>query len=237
MARGTTFSEMIEMLKLKVGLDPDPALSLNLRPRLELLIKEEYERLYQEFDWPFLRIFPDMLTQAGERFYDVPDNMDLERIETVDYYWGNRWFPLERGISQIDYNTYNPDLDVRVDPTFKWDIKFTDPKAQVELWPIPASNDNKVRFTGIRKKTELVDTTSRCDLDDQMIVLFAASEYLAGRGSKDAGIIQQKAVERKRLMCGRSITTRNNAFNMNNQQKPDPRFASRSPLVAYVRNP
>jgi len=237
MARGTTFGELIEMLKLECGLDPDPALSLNMRPQMELMLKREYERLYQEFDWPFLRVFPDLLTQAGERFYDVPAEMDLERIETVDYYWGNRWFPLTRGISQLDYNTYNPDLGVRVDPTFKWDIKYTGPKAQVELWPIPNSDGNKVRFTGIKKKTELVDTTSRCDLDDMMIVLFCASEYLASRGSKAAGTKQQKAVERYRLMAGRSITTRNNSFNMNNQQKPDPRFASRSPLVAYVRNP
>ena len=237
MARGNTLGQILEMMKLECGLDPDPALSLNVRPMLVQMIRREYDRLYEEFDWPFLRVFPDLETQAGERYYDVPVEMDLDRIETVDYYWGNRWFPLERGIEPVHYNTYNSDLDVRVDPTMRWDIKYTGTTAQVELWPIPVSNGNKVRFTGIKKKTELIADGDRCDLDDMMIALFVASEFLAAKNSPDAQVKQQKAVERFRLVKGRSIQTRSNKFNMNNQQKPDPRFSARSPLVAYVRNP
>lgn len=237
MARGNTLGQILEMVKLECGLDPDPALSTNVRPKMVQMIKREYDRLYEEFDWPFLRLYADVLTQAGERYYDVPAEMDLDRIEMVDYYWGNRWFPLDRGIYPVNYNTYNSDLDVRVDPTFRWDIKNTGSGPQVELWPIPASDNNKVRFTGVKKKTELISDSDRCDLDDMMIALFASAEYLAANEAKDASLKQQKAVERFRLVKSRSIQTRESKFNLNNQQKPDPRFATRSPLVAYVRNP
>ena len=237
MARDNTLGQVLEMTRLEAGLDPDPALSLNVRPMLVQLIKREYDRLYEEFDWPFLRMHHDLITQAGERYYDVPSDFDLDRIERTDFYWGNRWYPLDRGIYPEHYNTYNSDLDVRVDPTFRWDIKNTGSGPQVELWPIPVSDGNKVRFTGIKKKTELIADADRLDLDDMMISLFAASEYLARKGSPEAGLKQQKAVERFRLIKGRSIQTKTNSFNMNDQRKPDPRFATRSPLVAYVRNP
>lgn len=237
MARQNTLGQILETTRLEAGLDPDPALSLNVRPMLVQLIKREYDRLYEEFDWPFLRMHSDLLTQAGERYYDVPADFDLDRIERVDYYWGSRWYPLDRGIYPEHYNTYNSDLDVRVDPTFRWDIKFTGTAAQIELWPIPVSDNNKVRITGIKKKVELVSDADRCDLDDMMIALFAASEYLIRKGSPEAQLKQQKAVERFRLIKGRSIQTKTNSFNMNDQRKPDPRFATRSPLVAYVRNP
>ena len=237
MARGQTFGQLIERTRIECNLDPDPSLSLNVLPLLKQKIKDEYARLYDEYNWPFARVFSDIETAAGQRYYDVPVEMDLERIETVDYYWGNRWFPLERGIHPLDYNTYNSDLDVRVDPTFKWDIKFTSTSAQVELWPIPVSSGNKVRFTGIRKKTELVSDEDRCDLDDIVVAMFAASEFLAGKGDKAASLKQQKALDRLHLLEGRSTHTRRNSFSFNNQPKPDPRFAARSPLVAYVRNP
>ena len=90
MARDNTLGQVLEMTRLEAGLDPDPALSLNVRPMLVQFIKREYDRLYEEFDWPFLRMHSDLLTQAGERYYDVPADFDLDRIERVDFYWGNR---------------------------------------------------------------------------------------------------------------------------------------------------
>ncbi|MBY0393225.1 MAG: hypothetical protein K2Q27_08160 [Novosphingobium sp.] len=86
MARGNTLGQILEMMKLECGLDPDPALSTNVRPKMVQMIKREYDRLYEEFDWPFLRLYADVLTQAGERYYDVPAEMDLDRIEMVDLY-------------------------------------------------------------------------------------------------------------------------------------------------------
>lgn len=235
MARNNTFGQIIDMTVIEAGMDPSPALSTNIRPLVKMAIQREYERIYDEFDWPFLRVHQDVLTQAGQRYYDVPSEMDMERIERVDYYWGDRWHPLDRGVYPEQYNVYNSDEDVRSEPMFRWDIKWTGSAEQVEMWPIPVSNDQIVRFTGIRKKVALIADSDRCDLDDQMIVLFAAAELLARKNSPEAQLKQQKAVERYRLVRGRSIQTRSNSFNLS-KQPDDPRL-NRVPLVAYVRNP
>jgi hypothetical protein len=234
MARGTTFGQMIEMTKLEAGLDPDPALSMSSLPLIKQLIKREYERLYDEFDWPFTRVREDVMTVAGQRYYDIPSTLDLERIEGIQYYWGLRWHDLERGIQMSDYTAYNSDNDARHEPAWKWDIHYTGPTAQIELWPMPSTNDKKVRFHGIRRPTALVQVSDGCDLDDQMIVLFAASEYLARRSSPEAPLKQQKAVQRFHLMKGKSITSKNNSFSFTKQ--PEPKKPYRGPLVAYVRN-
>jgi len=234
-ARNTTFGQLIEMTMIEAGMDPTPALSMNVRPLVKAAIKREYERLYDEFDWPFLRVTEDVLTQAGQRYYDVPDTINFDRIEKVDYLWGDRWVPLDRGIDVSNLNTYNSDEDERSDPMLRWDIKWTGDTTQIEVWPIPASNEIPIRFTGIRNMTRLVGDGDRCDLDDQMVSMFAAAELLARKNSPEAQLKQQKAVERYRLIRGRSIQTRANNFNFSNAPKPATR-SERDVWVAYVRN-
>lgn len=233
MARGTTFGQIIEDTILEAGLDPDPALSLNVRPLIKRLIKREYERLYEEYDWPFLRVREALTTSAGQRYYDIPTALNLERIEAFDYYWGDVWIPLCRGISVDDYTAHDSDRDERFEPAVKWDIHFTDPTAQIELWPMPVSDGKEVRVTGIRKLTPLIADDSRCDLDDMMIVLFAASEYLARNGGQEAPLKQQKAVARFHLMKGKSTTTRTNAFSFGQSPEQGRRYPT-DVQVAYV---
>lgn len=236
MARNTTFGQLIEMTVIEAGMDPTPALSMNVRPLVKAAIKREYERLYDEFDWPFLRVTEDVLTQAGQRYYDVPDTINFDRIERVDYQWGDRWTPLDRGIDTTHYNTYNSDEGERSDPLLRWDIKWTGSATQVEIWPIPATDNMPIRFTGIRNMAPLVNDSDRCDLDDQMVAMFAAAELLARKNAPEAQLKQQKAVERYRLIRGRSIQTKTNGFNFSNAPKPD-HNPERDVWVAYVRNP
>jgi len=235
MARGNTFGQIYLNTILECKLDPNPGLSINIKPLVQQLIKREYERLYDEFDWPFSRIRVDIPMQAGERYYDFPANMDLERIEDIEVSYGGRWLPVERGISGSDFNTYNSDLGVGVDPVRKWDVAYVSTTSQIEAWPIPASGATSLRLTGIKKRNLLVDDSDTCDLDDTMIELFAASEYLASKGSPEAPVKQQKAVERYRMMKGRVIQTKNSSFNFSGGAAHP--SSDRVPLVAYVRNP
>lgn len=236
MARNTTFGQLIDMTIIEAGMDPTPALSMNVRPLVKAAIKREYERIYDEFDWPFMRVTEDVLTQAGQRYYDAPDSINFDRIEKVDFQWGDRWVPLDRGIDVSHYNTYNSDQGERSDPMLRWDLRWTDSATQIEVWPIPISNDLPIRFTGIRNMTRLVSDADRCDLDDQMISMFAAAELLARKNSPEAQLKQQKAVERYRLVRSRSVQSRTNSFNFSNAPAPGGQNG-REPLVAYVRNP
>jgi hypothetical protein len=237
MARGSTLGQVIDDLRIEAGMDPNPALSLNMVPQMKRALKREQERLYDEFDWPFLRVRRDIPLQAGERYYDIPDDMNLERIEDVAHRWGDRWASLDRGITIEQYNIYDSDADIRAEPAIKWDVHDTGDGAQLEIWPVPVTTGIQLRVTGIRKLTPLLKDADRLDLDDQMITLYVASEMLAKTNAKDAAIKQGKAIERFRTLTGRVIQTRKSTFNFNGPGRVDDRKHSGTPLVAYVRMP
>lgn len=236
MARGNTLGQVVNMTRLEARLDPNPALSINMTPIIEQLIRREQERLYEEFDWPFMRINRPITLQAGARYYDIPDDFHLERIERVDCFWGGKWKPMDRGIELEDYNIHDSDADVRQEPALKWDVSDTGDEPQIEIWPLPVTNDREVRVTGIRKLTPLIVAGDRLELDDMMVALFAASELLADRNKAQSGVLQQKAVSRFNTVKGRVIQKRKNSFSFSTPADSACRRIDRTPQVAYVRD-
>src|SRR3546814_1974875 len=89
MARGTTLGELVEMLRLEVGQSSNPALGQNVRPALVHRLKKKQDELYDKYAWPFLRVRRDKIIAAGHRYYDVPDDLNLERAEKVEMFWGD----------------------------------------------------------------------------------------------------------------------------------------------------
>ncbi len=234
MARGTTLGQLVTDTRIEARLDPNPALSLNVAPLIQRVIQREQERLYDEFDWPFLRVTRDIQMQAGERYYDFPDDMNLERVEKVDYFWGGKWLPLTRGITTDQYNTYNSDIGIAIEPAYRWDMKDTGDGPQMEIWPIPATNIPVVRLTGIRQLAKLMEDADRADLDDMMLVLFAASEMTKDPANKNE--LSQRAKKRQSVQQGLTSRTRKNTFVLGGKPADDDRQGNRPPLVAYVRN-
>lgn len=212
MARGTTLGELVNKLRISARYDPSPALSKNMVPLFEQTLRDTQERLYDEFDWPYLKVQRDKALQAGERYYDTPDDMNLERIIAVDVLVGGVWQPVERGITLEDYNGVNSDAGARQDPVLRWDVIDTGQGEQIEVWPVPASNGT-LRFSGIRSLKPLVDPEDKADLDDQMIYLFAAAELLAGKGDGETAKLRLKqAGNRKDMLQSRTTKTRSNGF-------------------------
>lgn len=211
MARGVTLGELVTKLRIAARYDPNPALSKNIEPAFKQTLSDTQERLYDEFDWPFLKVQRDKELFAGERYYDVPADINLERIIAVDVLVGSEWVPVERGITLDHYSVINSDLDVRQDPVQFWDVIDTGAGEQIEVWPVPASS-GKLRFSGIRKLTQLVSQEDRADLDDQLIVLFAAAEMLAGRNDSEAQLKLKQGGNRKDMLQSRVTKRRNNGF-------------------------
>lgn len=236
MARGSTLGELITQLRIRAKLDPNPATSTNLIPQMQQNLRDEQERLYDEFDWPFLKITRDKTLENGQRYYDVPVDMNLERIQSVDIKWGGRWLPVQRGISVDHYNQHDSDADIRLDPVQRWDVKDTGDGAQIEVWPIPATDGLALRFTGIRKLRPLIENSDVADLDDQVIVGFVAAPMLAGKADPAAQIALQKARARLETLQGRVTKTRRNTFVLSGTGGDDAeQRRDRAPLVAYVR--
>ena len=235
MSRGTTLGTLTEQLRISARYDPNPALSLNILPMMQQLLRDTQERLYDEFDWPFLRITQDKMLSAGQRYYDLPADLNLERIISVDVRYGERWLPVERGIDVAHYNQIDSDLDARADPAVRWEVKDTGDGEQIEVWPVPESDGIALRFTGIRKLTPLVEMSDRADIDDQLIVLYAASELLGGAKNPQAQLKANQASHRLKTLQGRVTKTRTNMFVLGGAAPEG--HVERQPLVAYVRNP
>lgn len=110
MARGTTLAELVTLLKSELRLATSDALNVNTLPSLKHYIAATQKRLYDEYDWPHLKVRKEKALRAGQRLYDPPDGMGLESIEDVFVFWGNVWGPdaLCRGIRPEHYAEMNP---------------------------------------------------------------------------------------------------------------------------------
>ena len=124
-----------------------------------------------------------------------------------------------------------------MDPVQRWDVKDTGTGAQIEVWPIPASNGGSLRFTGIRNLAPLIQNSDTMDLDDQMVVNFVAAEMMASRNDKAASSKLAKAKARRETLQGRVMKSRRNTLNLAGRPMDGSSCERRPPLVAYVRTP
>lgn len=237
MARGIALGMLVDMVRSEARHSNNPALGQNVRPSLVQALQRTQETLYEDYDWPFLRVRQDKLTQAGERYYDLPSMINLDRVEKVETKWATEWRPVSHGIETSDYTTWDSDSDIRVDPVQKWDTFDTGTTVQLEFWPIPVTNGNIVRFTGIRKLKPLVADTDVCDLDGQMLVLYVAAELLAHQKQADA---QAKLAAARALLSNFKARLRKKRqgagrITLNGPSDREPRQERERIRVAYVR--
>lgn len=186
MARGTQLIQLVEMLKAEAGHSTRVNVGVDKLPEIKQILRRTQETLYDESDWPFLRVAPYKDLAAGQRYYDFPADLDLERVEQAAVWYSGTPKPIIRGIGFDEYAQYDSENDERADPVLKWDVRWTGSAEQIEVWPIPSSDDQQLQFIGIRPLRALVSDSDVADLDDQLIVLYAAAELLARQGSKDA---------------------------------------------------
>lgn len=189
MARGTTLVELLDKLRYEARLSNNPANNAQVRETQINMLQRTQNRLWRDFTWPHLRKEWQIPLQDGQRTYDTPEDLDIDRIERLDLFRDGGWYLVAYGIGNPEYSTWNSDLDQRSWPPRKWRIV---PDEMLEIWPIPDQNadpttrEGYLKFTGIRKLRQLVDDGDRADLDDDMLALYCASEILAATGAKDA---------------------------------------------------
>lgn len=177
---------MVADLRLETGRSANVNFGQDEYQSLTRILQRTQNDLYWDYEWPFLRVRRDVTTQAGERYYDFPSDMDPERIIKVRVKYGNVWFPVTRGIGMNEYTVLDSDNDVRQDPVEKWETIDAGDGEQFEMWPMPATDDLTVRFLGFKKLGDFISDDSVCTLDNNLIVLFAAAKILAREKAEDA---------------------------------------------------
>jgi hypothetical protein len=196
MARNVSLGVLIDDLRAEAGHSLQANLGVQMRDVLVKVLQRQQRRLWEDYDWTFLRVERDIAVAAGQRYYNFPTDLNLERLERVEFKYGDRWIPVDYGIGRHQYDTHDSDRDVRAFPVERWKEHDND---QIEIWPIPSQNgstvtvSNILRFTGIRKLRPLVAESDVADLDDTMLVLFSAAEILAREKSEDASLKLQLA--------------------------------------------
>jgi hypothetical protein len=185
-----------------------------------LQLKQEW--FWGDFAWPHLRVNRDLDMQNGQRYYDMPTDLDIDRISHIEARMDSAYRPMHPGIDACHYAAYDSDLDQRGWPVTRWQITEGE---MIEVWPIPnvdfdpVSLDGRMRITGIRTLRPLVADTDRADLDDQLLIKSCAADYLAATGAKDAQLkldeanrlyvkLRGRLMPRKKFTIGQTESTR-----------------------------
>ena len=211
MARGTTLTRLLDMLRAETRTSLNPAHNNQVRDQQVLLLQMTQEWLWDDFDWPHLRVERQQPAQNGQRFYDTPLDVKIDRILEIRLRYGQRWVRLAPGIELEHYRQWDSELDMRSWPISRWRIWEDE---QIEVWPIPAMNadptdkEGYLNVVGIRNLNPLVDANDTSDLDDWLLVLFAAADMLAAAGSKAADLKLEKANKRYAKLRGELMPRR-----------------------------
>ncbi len=229
--RNVTLNELTEQVRAEARLSTNTSRGLDDLSNIQQKIRRVQEELYDDFDWPFMRISKQDATKtlaAGQRYYDFPTMLNMERAFNLYTNTQSVWTPLDQGISMATYSEQDSDENERSDPALKWDIYN---ETQFEIWPLPASDGGLVRFDGLKKLTPMVDSNDRADLDDKMIVLFVAAEILAANKQADAQLILEKAQKRQLKLQGR-LASKKRLFMGGAQEEPRTGLRIRVPRVS-----
>lgn len=187
MARGKQLLSLIAQLRAETGRTQNVAVGVDEVENLKVILARTQELLYEEYEWPHLRVQKTIALSAGQRHYDLPAGLNFDRIQDVKLKYNSVYVDVERGINLEDYSIYdsNADTPERSFPVLKWDVRHTGSGEQIEVWPIPSQSATLYMF-GTKILDDLIQEDDTAELDDRLIVLFAAAEILARQKSNDA---------------------------------------------------
>lgn len=196
MALNSTLEKLLRDFRAECRLSLNAAHNNQVRDTHIIMLQRKQEWLWEDFDWPHMRVDRYLDVQAGQRYYDMPSDLAISRIQRVEGRFDSVYCEIKPGVYAGDYAAYDSELDQRAWPVQRWQITEDE---QLEVWPIPDSNfdsttlEGRLKITGIKNLRPLVADDDRADLDDRLIVLHAAAEYLAATGAKDAQVKMDQA--------------------------------------------
>lgn len=200
MARGVAFSELVLNLRAELRRSQAPGIGTEDLAPLKRTINHVVAVVSNKEDWPFLyRKFAPIAISPGDRFFDIPAGLVMERIISVKIKWGGSYYDIYRGITYDDYIAWDPEDDERSSPALKYDFQNIDGAEQLEIWPI-SEGTQSLLFEGYVEHPKLVNDTDLCMLDDEIVLLFAAAELMGDSFKAEAQAKRDQANELLRLI-------------------------------------
>lgn len=202
MATNVPLSKLVKDLRAECGHSLSVPQGQASEETLRYTLERQQEELYVGYEWPFLRVSRTIIPQAGQRFYDYPDDIPFDRVMRI---WchtqgSSDWVEITKGIDPSLFTVSDSENGVRSWPVKRWDHDAD--KNQIELWPIPSQNSGELRVYGMKPLAPLLKSDDRCTLDSTLIVLFAAVEVLSKTSPQEAEIKSQKAQRHLQRILG-----------------------------------
>lgn len=183
MPRGTTLIKLRDMLRSEIGASPSVAMGVNTLNQMDHTMRRVQERLWADHDWDFAYIERDEQLFTNQRYYTFDPDIDYDRIVSTHVSFSDIWHPVDYGIGPNEYNQFDPERNQQTEPVLRWRHYEGN---QFEVWPVPTTNNQKLRFKAVKNLPPLIEASDRAELDDNLIVLFAAAEFLARAKAEDA---------------------------------------------------
>lgn len=176
-----TFGEIVEMVRDEARLSTNTSRGIDFLNTIKRKVRTHYTCLAEDYAWPHLRVRrgdadATKVLAAGQRYYDLPTKLNPQFIDGAWILYGSTWCRIEYGIGNEHYSYMDSDSDQRVDPVERWALYSNDSLNQFEVWPIPASDGQKIAFEGMRTITPYVEDSDRCDIDDMALAFHVAAE-------------------------------------------------------------
>jgi hypothetical protein len=237
MSRGVQLGQMIEDLRSEVGHSLQASLGKQTRDVLINTLQRHQKRLWEDYAWPFLQVRRDIAMADAQRYYDLPSDMTFERIQFAEFKWGDRWDRMSYGIGLVELNQYDSDRNQKSWPIMRYEAYENN---QFEVWPIPNDNGNAttksgyVRFHGTKNLSNFIAETDTADLDDQLIILFAAAEILQRQKQGDAQMKMGQAQQHYMRLKARSA--KSDSFVISSGEGQDPYIPKGPPVIAVMQS-
>lgn len=226
MARGVSLSSLLDSLRAELSTVTQVNMTVQNKPILVRALQRAQNNLVVApgFTWPHMKARRYKNVSAGQRYYDIPADLDYDSIDKVQSLWNTIWSkPLDRGIGMAQYNIHNSDNDQRADPIRRWDIIDQSGTAQIEAWPLPVSNVTQgLLISGRRALKPLLLDSDVCDLDSEVLLMYAAGTYLETVDVIRANAKKAQAKVLFNQTVGRSSKTTNRYSFTDNQADPQP---------------
>jgi hypothetical protein len=202
MATGVQLSKLVKDLRAECGHSLAVAQGQATEDTLRYMLGRQQEELYEGYDWPALRIYRKIVTAAGQRYYDYPDDLPFDRVRR---FWchttkATDWTPIEKGIDPMLFTTYDSEGGVRAWPPRRWEHNAD--QNQIELWPVPDRDQGEIIIYGMKPLAPLLKSDDVCTLDGTLLVLFTAVEVAAKTSPREGELKAQKAQRHLQRILG-----------------------------------
>lgn len=171
MARGIALGQLVHDLRMELRLSPEPSVGELMTPQLIYQLNNAQDELWMDYDWPHKRGAVDVSLREKERFYDFPEQIEMERVEEAFVKWDGWWIPITRGMDPTLYNARDSEECETDRPVLRWEAHNGD---QFEVWPMPSANCDTIRFRGILNAPAMLALDDVCELDSNLLVKWAA---------------------------------------------------------------